>query len=63
MSAPISIRIDKDGNVHFDVHGVSGPPCEKLTEALVRATGQEAEKTLNEEYALERPDYIQNFNE
>jgi len=63
MSAPISIRIDKDGNVHFDVHGVEGPSCEKLTEALVRATGSEVDKTLTEEYALERPDYIQNFDE
>lgn len=63
MAAPISIRIDKSGNVHFEVHGVEGPSCEKLTEALIRATGQEADKEYSEEYALERPDYVQNFDE
>lgn len=63
MAAPISIRIDKDGNVHFEVHGVEGPSCEKLTEALVRATGDEVDKEYNEDYVLELPDYIEQFEE
>jgi len=63
MSAPISIRIDDDGNVHFEVHGVEGPSCEKLTEALIRATGDEVDKEYNEDYVLELPDYAQQFEE
>lgn len=63
MSAPVSIRIDHDGNVHFEVHGVEGASCEKLTEALVRATGDETDTEYNEEYTQVLPDYIEQHEE
>lgn len=63
MAAGIKIRIDKQGNVHFDVHGVQGPSCEKLTEALIRATGDEVDKEWNSDYVLELPDYLEQFEE
>lgn len=63
MSAKVKIRIDESGDCHFEVNGVEGPSCEKLTEALVRATGDEVDKEYNEDYVLELPDYIEQFEE
>ena len=63
MAAPIKIRIDKDGNVLFEVHGIEGPSCEKMTEALIRATGDEVDKEYTSEYTLDLPDYVEQFEE
>ena len=56
MAKSVEIRIDKDGNCHFEVFGVEGPSCEELTDALVRATG---ETTQKEEFVLENPDVVE----
>ena len=63
MAASIKIRIDKKGNVHFEVHGIEGTNCEKLTEALIRAAGDVTDKEFTEEYEQILPDYIQSFEE
>lgn len=59
--AKIKIRIDQQGNTHFEVEGVEGPSCEQVTEALVRAMGGADEFTEKEEYVQELPDYIENM--
>ena len=59
MSKKVQIRIDQDGNVHFEVSGVEGPSCEELTEALVRSAGEVDEVTQKEEYVLENPDLVE----
>lgn len=63
MSAEISIKIDESGDITFEVHGVEGPSCEKLTEALVRAAGDEIDKEYTSEFELELPDFIEQFEE
>lgn len=35
----LDVRIDPDGSVHVEVHGVSGPGCEALTAELEAALG------------------------
>lgn len=59
MAKKIDIRIDKDGNVHFEVSGVEGPSCEELTEALVRSAGDVEETEQREGYILENPDVVE----
>lgn len=59
MSAQIKIRIDSMGETTFEVHGMEGEACEKLTEALVRATGDEVDKEYTEEWSMQLPDYIE----
>jgi len=62
MSSPkISIRIDTDGNVHFDVIGAPGQSCTSLTELLTRDLGDIEEQQFTEEYNQELPDYIKSF--
>ena len=51
----IKIRVDKEGDVHFEVEGVEGPSCEKLTEALARSAGEETEKRRQNGGATDRP--------
>jgi len=63
MAAELKIKIDKKGNVTFDVNGMEGTTCEQLTEALVRSMGGEAETTHKEEYILHNPDLIFNHEE
>jgi hypothetical protein len=59
MAKTVQIRIDKDGNCHFEVSGVEGPSCEELTDALVRSAGEVDEVTLKEEHVLENPDLVE----
>jgi hypothetical protein len=61
MGPVIKVRIDKEGNTHFEVDGVEGTSCEKLTEALIRSVGDEIETEYKEEYIQELPDYIENL--
>ena len=58
-AAKISIRIDADGNAHFDVAGVAGTSCESLTDLLVRGLGDIEEQHYTEEYCQELPDYVE----
>ena len=59
MAAKINIRIDADGNAHFDVTGAPGTSCESLTELLVRGLGEVDEQRFTEEYCQELPDYLE----
>jgi len=58
MATQIKIKIDKEGNTRFEVEGVEGSSCEKVTEALVRAMGGADEFEEKEAYTQELPDYV-----
>lgn len=59
----INAKIDRDGNISFEVNGVSGSSCEDLTSQLIQAIGEVEEKHYTEEYEQELPDRIDVYEE
>lgn len=46
----LDISIGKDGKVSVKVHGVSGPECLRLTDAIAKIIGHEESRSLTSEY-------------
>ena len=63
MSAKIKIRIDSEGQAHFDVEGGSGIDCESLTRAFEEALGSKINTQYKPEYFCELEDLEQEIYE
>lgn len=50
MSAKIKVRIDKQGQVHIDVDGVTGTSCQDLTRLFEEKLGLDKEVQLKPDY-------------
>lgn len=63
MSVKVEIRIDKEGQAHFDVIGGSGADCTELTRAFEEALGTKISTQHKPEYFLDLEDLEQEIYE
>lgn len=60
MAANVEIKIDKKGNVTFEVNGCTGTVCEDITKVLTAQLGDIESQQLKAEYS-ENPDRLDVF--